>query len=699
MGSAAGGMQEIAELRALLDAAEAALSALRAGGADAFLTLDGVVGLDGADKPYRVFFDAMNEGALTLDGDGRILHCNPQFSAMLGRSIAGIRGTLLRDLGGPQCGPTINGLLAGNAQGTCEALLTAPGGAMKPVQLSFRPLNLNSRQFFCVVVTDLSERLQAVEMLRKSSEKFSSLYAAMTEGVALHELVFDTAGKPVDYRLLDVNPAFESIIGVSREAALGQLASEVYGTSSAPYLERYAGVAVTGRPVRFEARFEPMAKVFSISVFSPAKHQFATVFSDITEQKNSEAELEQHRYHLEEQVLARTLELAAARDAAEAASRAKSVFLANMSHELRTPMNGVMGMIDLVLRRATDPQQIDWLNKSKASAKHLLSVINNILDISKVEADRLTLEEKNFSLARVIDETLQMQEAPAQGRGLRLYCDVDRTVPDLLCGDAFRLKQIVLNFTSNAIKFSENGKITVRARLVEKDRQSVMLRIEVSDQGIGISAEQQSHLFRAFSQADASDTRKYGGTGLGLIIAKRIAMLMGGDVGVVSETGCGSTFWATVRLRHAAAEALSDGGKQMEPARETLAQKFQGARILLAEDEPVTREIVTFLLEDAGLCADVAVNGQEALDKARDGNYALILMDMQMPILNGIEATRAIRLLPGMAAIPILALTANAFDGDRERCLAAGMNDHIGKPVEPDALCATLLHWLQRSAK
>ena len=273
------------------------------------------------------------------------------------------------------------------------------------------------------------------------------------------------------------------------------------------------------------------------------------VLADITKRRQIESELEQHRHNLEDRIFSRTLELAESLDAAEAANRAKSIFISKMSHELRTPMNGIMGLTDLALRRATDPKQIEWLTKSSASAKHLLALICNIIEVSYNEAEPPTIQKDNFSLSQTIDESLQRQDALAQAKGLCLSSEIDPALPDQLYGDVLRLKQILDNFIDNAIKFSERGQITVRAIALEEGRLSLLLRIEVSDQGIGVNPVQQARLFNAFTQLNDTSTRKYGGVGLGLNVVKRIALLMGGDAGVISQEGVGSTFWATLLLK------------------------------------------------------------------------------------------------------------------------------------------------------
>jgi len=411
-------------------------------------------------------------------------------------------------------------------------------------------------------------------------------------------------------------------------------------------------------------------------------------------------ELQDHKTHLEEKIQARTLELATAKDAAEAASRAKSTFLANMSHELRTPLNGIMGMANLALRHAEQPKLKDQLDKIDQSSKHLLGVINDILDISKIEADRMTLEQVTFKIGEVLENLISLIGHKVTEKGLKLRVDLTPDVARLtLLGDPLRLGQILLNFAGNALKFTSTGSITLRVRLLEDRLDEVLLRCEVADTGIGISAEDQTRLFTAFEQADGSMTRKYGGTGLGLAISKRLAQMMGGEVGGESQPGSGSAFWFTVRLSKATETDAPAPTFSQDSAETRLAAEYAGSRVLLVEDEPINQEVSRGLLEDVGLSVDLAEDGVQAVAMAQQNRYALILMDMQMPNLNGVEATKAIRVLPGYAATPILAMTANAFVEDRQVCLDAGMNDHIGKPVEPERLFETMLKWLERCKK
>jgi CheY-like chemotaxis protein len=392
----------------------------------------------------------------------------------------------------------------------------------------------------------------------------------------------------------------------------------------------------------------------------------------------------------------RTAELARAADAAEAANQAKSAFLANMSHEIRTPLNAITGGLHLLRRNGLLEGQGELLVKIDAASRHLLDLINGVLDLSKIEAGKFTLSSAPFALRQIVHNLVSMQCERAAEKNLALATEIDPQIPESLLGDALRLQQALLNYVCNALKFTEVGSVNLRVRQLEATADDVLLRFEVEDTGVGIAEQDMHSLFLEFEQLDNSPTRRHGGTGLGLAITRKIAQMMGGDAGAQSELGLGSTFWFTACFgidTSVRVAAIPSDNKEIASQLRAVAR---GKRLLLVEDDPLNREIALSMLDEVGLAADIAVDGRQAVEAFGSSRYDLILMDMQMPVMDGLAATRAIRAREDREQPPIVAMTANAFDEDRQRCIAAGMTDFVSKPVEPELFFAALLRNLLR---
>ncbi len=574
--------------------------------------------------------------------------------------------------------------------------------------------------------------------LRNSNERVEGLIDGAMDGI----ITVDG-----EQRVVRFNPAAARMFGVPVEQALGQPLDSFlpyrFREGHATQVRRFGEFGESSRAmsrsavvyaVRRDGREFPVEASISHLTIDGQRY-YTAILRDVTERIRADQEIQTLNTHLESRVEERTAalsqanarlieqdaELREAKAVAENSTRMKSDFLANMSHEIRTPLNAVIGLGHLAMKHASDGRLRDYLTKIQHASQQLLELINDILDLSKIEANKLDIERTEFQLSEVLGSVSTVIGHRAAAKGLDLIFHVDADVPDRLVGDSLRLGQMLLNYCNNAVKFTDAGEIEVRVSLLDSSAEAgVLLRFAVRDTGIGLTPEQISRLFQSFHQADGSTSRKYGGTGLGLAIVSRLARLMGGEAGVDSELGQGSTFWVSARFgqnlqqpadANEAAHphrqlAIGDGevprvlpGSVMAAAATEVRRDVPFvATVLLVEDNEVNQMVAAELLTEAGLEVDVAGDGKTALNMVQQRHYDLVLMDLHMPVMDGLTATRAIRALPGLSDLPVVAMTASAMADDRKRCLDAGMNDFVAKPIEPDKLVAVLQSHIKPAA-
>ena len=624
-------------------------------------------------------------------------HCQPGIEGLLvpasefvGRRIdeAGLPTSVVEALR-----PALDSVLSDGTPGVVDYRLDLPVGArwfsaaVSPYHVADGPC-----EGVVCVVRDITEARRRDERLQARTEELEGFFDVALDLLCIADL---------DGRFVKVNRAWEETLGHTREELEGARFLEFVHPDDVQVTIDTMGRLATGhRVVDFINRYRCRDGTYRDIEWrsNPAGRRVYAAARDVTDRLRAERELVAINHDLEA-ATARANEMAVQ---AELASAAKTQFLANMSHEIRTPMNGVIGMTGLLLDTGLSHEQRRYAEVVRTSGEALLALIDDILDFSKIEARRVELDRVTFGLRTLTDGVIDLLGVKAREKRLDLSCDVDAAVPDTLCGDPGRLRQVLLNLLGNALKFTEAGGVTLRVGLEVLAADRVTLRFAVTDTGIGIPADRQHILFSPFTQVDGSTTRKYGGTGLGLAISKQLAELMGGTMGLESAEGRGSTFWFTAVFHVVATDRRCDDRRTPQPgpreAHPTAPAGSKGRfRILLAEDNPINQTVALKTLERLGYAADVVATGDEVLRAVADVAYDLVLMDCQMPGMDGFEATRRIRRSEGSASnprVPIVAMTAHAMAGDRDRCLAAGMDDYLCKPFRPRELGAVLDRWL-----
>ena len=548
-------------------------------------------------------------------------------------------------------------------------------GTFINVEINSKGTIIGGKRVLLSIIRDITEREKAKEELRESQAKYKSLFLNMKDAFAFLKIVFNENNEPADLEYIEVNRSFEEMYNITNDEIVGRSILEEFPNTAKEFMDIVREHYIKYRnldniPMREYYSFKGMWVV--VSVTSPIDGYLVQTIRDITYRKSAEISLKQ------------------AKEAAELANSAKSEFLSNMSHEIRTPLNGIVGMVDLTLLTDLNQEQEENLLIVKSCSNTLLKVINDILDFSKMEAGKLSIEHINFDIKALVEEIIKCHSPSATEKGVELNYAFSSTIPQYLVGDPNRLQQILNNLINNAIKFTPGGEVWVKVKKLNNKDNNVEIQFAVEDNGIGISKENLARIFESFRQVDGSFTRRFGGTGLGLTISKQLSEIMGGSLWVKSEDGVGSKFNVSLKF---------DIGSKIEKPPVQLAQVKKINRscsILLAEDDSVNRMVITRILKDRGYYVDNVNNGLQAVGMCDKNSYDVILMDIQMPEMDGIEATRIIRERDKHKYTPIIAITAYALKGDREKFLSKGMDEYVSKPINVEELlnaitkCVTL---------